>query len=152
LHVDRRGDRAPADGDGHPRDRDGRPCPCRVRGQHLVPEGRARELERAVRRTRRPHRARGRTRAGDGGRGPRGPPPAGGRLRARPAPGPPESPELSRGLNLWDTSLLVLGLVIGGGIFLTPTSIAKAVPSEPWILAAWIVGGLLAVAGGLVFA
>ncbi|HTY41383.1 MAG TPA: amino acid permease [Thermoanaerobaculia bacterium] len=60
--------------------------------------------------------------------------------------------ELARGLNLWDTSLLVLGLVIGGGIFLTPTSIAKALPSGPWILGAWIVGGLLAVAGGLVFA
>ena len=63
----------------------------------------------------------------------------------------PEAPELSRGLGLWDTSLLVLGLVIGGGIFLVPTSIAKAVPSEPWILALWIVGGLLAIAGGLVY-
>jgi len=61
-------------------------------------------------------------------------------------------PELARGLNLWDTSLLVLGLVIGGGIFLTPTSIAKALPSESWILGAWIVGGVLAVFGGFVFA
>ncbi|HTR04877.1 MAG TPA: amino acid permease [Thermoanaerobaculia bacterium] len=67
-------------------------------------------------------------------------------------PRPSGETELSRGLNLWDTSLLVLGLVIGGGIFLTPTSIAKALPSGPWILAAWIVGGLLAIAGGLVFA
>ena len=67
-------------------------------------------------------------------------------------PGPAGDTELSRGLNLWDTSLLVLGLVIGGGIFLTPTSIAKAIPSATWILAAWVVGGLLAIAGGLVFA
>jgi basic amino acid/polyamine antiporter, APA family len=66
-------------------------------------------------------------------------------------PGPGES-ELARGLNLWDTSLLVLGLVIGGAIFLTPTSIAKALPSESWILGAWMVGGILAVAGGFVFA
>jgi basic amino acid/polyamine antiporter, APA family len=48
--------------------------------------------------------------------------------------------------------MLVLGLVIGGGIFLTPTSIAKALPSKPWILAAWIVGGVLAIFGGFVFA
>ncbi len=73
-------------------------------------------------------------------------------MSSRPEAPAPEASELSRGLNLWDTSLLVLGLVIGGGIFLTPTSIAKAIPSEPWILGAWTVGGLLAIAGGLVFA
>jgi APA family basic amino acid/polyamine antiporter len=65
---------------------------------------------------------------------------------------PAPSTELSRGLNLWDTSLLVLGLVVGGGIFLTPSAIAKALPSSPWILAAWVVGGLLSIAGGFVFA
>lgn len=65
---------------------------------------------------------------------------------------PAEAPELARGLGLWDTSLLVLGLVIGGGVFLTPGSIAKAVPSGSWILGLWIGGGLLAIAGGLVYA
>jgi len=59
---------------------------------------------------------------------------------------------LTRGLGLWDTSLLVLGLVIGGGIFLTPSGIAKAVPDGRWILGLWIIGGLLAIAGGLVYA
>ncbi len=61
-------------------------------------------------------------------------------------------PALARGLGLWDTSLLVLGLVVGGGIFLTPSGIAKAVPDANWILGLWIVGGLLAIAGGLVYA
>jgi APA family basic amino acid/polyamine antiporter len=60
--------------------------------------------------------------------------------------------ELRRGLNVWDTTLLVLGLVLGGGIFLTPSAIARAIPSPSWILAAWVVGGLLSVAGGLVYA
>ena len=59
--------------------------------------------------------------------------------------------ELSRGLGLWDSSLLVIGLTVGGGIFLTPSSIAKAVPSEPGILTLWVVGGLLAIIGGLVY-
>ena len=63
-----------------------------------------------------------------------------------------EPEELRRGLNLWDTTFLVLGLVLGGGIFLTPASIAQAIPSPKWMLAAWIVGGLLSVAGGLVYA
>jgi len=68
------------------------------------------------------------------------------------AASPAPTRELSRGLNLWDTSLLVLGLVVGGGIFLTPASIAKSLPSGPWILAVWIVGGLLSIAGGFVYA
>jgi APA family basic amino acid/polyamine antiporter len=59
---------------------------------------------------------------------------------------------LERGLNLWDTTLLVLGLVVGGGIFLTPAAIARAIPSSGWILAAWVIGGLLSIAGGLVYA
>ena len=65
---------------------------------------------------------------------------------------PAATGELPRGLNLWDTSLLVLGLVLGGGIFLTPAAIARALPSAPWILAVWIIGGLLAIAGGFVYA
>ncbi len=65
---------------------------------------------------------------------------------------PAAAPELARGLGLWDTSLLVLGLAVGGGIFLTPSAIAKAVPSSGWILGLWIAGGLLAIAGGFVYA
>jgi APA family basic amino acid/polyamine antiporter len=65
---------------------------------------------------------------------------------------PSASGELARGLNLWDTSLLVLGLVIGGGIFLTPASIAKSLPASRWILAVWVLGGLISLAGGLVYA
>ncbi len=66
--------------------------------------------------------------------------------------GSPGGGELARGLNLWDTTLLVLGLVIGGGIFLTPPAIARALPSSTAILAVWIVGGLLSIAGGLAYA
>jgi APA family basic amino acid/polyamine antiporter len=67
-------------------------------------------------------------------------------------PQPSSSTELARGLNLWDTTLVVLGLVIGGGIFLTPAAIAKALPADWAILTAWIVGGLLSVIGGFVYA
>jgi basic amino acid/polyamine antiporter, APA family len=45
-----------------------------------------------------------------------------------------------------------MGAVIGGGIFLTPGDIAKSLPSAPWILSVWVVGGLLTLAGSLVYA
>ena len=64
----------------------------------------------------------------------------------------PGGTELVRSLNLWDATLVVLGLVLGGGIFLTPAAIAKALPASWAILTAWIVGGLLSVIGGFVYA
>jgi APA family basic amino acid/polyamine antiporter len=73
-------------------------------------------------------------------------------VSAQPTPPAPAGEELRRGLTLWDTTFLVLGLVLGGGIFLTPSAIAKALPGAGWILTAWIVGGLLSIAGGLVYA
>jgi APA family basic amino acid/polyamine antiporter len=60
--------------------------------------------------------------------------------------------ELDRGLNLWDMSLLVLGSVIGGGIFLTPSSIARSLPDARWILAVWVLGGVISLAGAFVYA
>jgi APA family basic amino acid/polyamine antiporter len=41
--------------------------------------------------------------------------------------------------------------MIGGGIFLTPSTIARALPEPRWILGAWILGGLLTIAGGFVY-
>lgn len=40
---------------------------------------------------------------------------------------------------------------MGVGIFFTPATVAKMVPSAPWIVALWAIGGLIAIAGGLVF-
>ncbi len=73
-------------------------------------------------------------------------------MSAEASPRAPSAEELRRGLNLWDTTFLVLGLVLGGGIFLTPAAIARSIPSSRWIMTAWIVGGLLSIAGGLVYA
>jgi len=59
---------------------------------------------------------------------------------------------LARRLGAWDLTLLVAGTAIGGGIFLTPAAIARRLPDARWILAAWITGGVLTIAGGLVYA
>jgi APA family basic amino acid/polyamine antiporter len=61
-------------------------------------------------------------------------------------------PGLARRLGAWDLMLLAAGGSIGGGIFLTPAAIARQIPDPRWILAAWITGGVLTMAGGLVYA
>jgi APA family basic amino acid/polyamine antiporter len=58
---------------------------------------------------------------------------------------------LDRSLNAWDIAFLVAGSIVGGAIFLTPASIARGLPSETLILAAFILGGLFTLAGSFVY-
>src|ERR1017187_1084473 len=48
--------------------------------------------------------------------------------------------------------MLVVGNMIGVGIFTTPGRIATLLPSSGWILAAWVLGAGLAIAGALSYA
>ncbi|MFC2163726.1 APC family permease [Acidobacteriota bacterium] len=59
---------------------------------------------------------------------------------------------LIRQLGLFDSTMIMVGIVIGSGIFLTTGIMAKSIPSPGLILLAWIVGGLLTLAGALTFA
>jgi APA family basic amino acid/polyamine antiporter len=59
---------------------------------------------------------------------------------------------LPRVLGLWDVVMIVVGGVIGSGIFLSPSEIAAVVPSPLLLLAVWVVGGLLSFFGALSFA
>ncbi len=56
---------------------------------------------------------------------------------------------LVRAIGVWGATLLVIGNVLGSGIFLTTGIMAQELPSTTLVLAAWAVGGLLAMAGGL---
>jgi APA family basic amino acid/polyamine antiporter len=60
--------------------------------------------------------------------------------------------ELRRKLTTFDLTMIAIGSTIGSGIFLTPSSIAHALPSPVWILAVWLVGGIMALSGALTFA
>ncbi len=64
----------------------------------------------------------------------------------------PSTPGLRRVLGAWDGALITIGAVLGTAIFLTPADIARALPHSGLILAAWIVGGLLTLAGALTYA
>jgi basic amino acid/polyamine antiporter, APA family len=57
--------------------------------------------------------------------------------------------ELIRGLGLWSATASVVGVVIGTAIFLVGSEVARAAGSARLSLAAWIVGGLVALCGAL---
>lgn len=63
---------------------------------------------------------------------------------------PPEG--LIRAIGLSGATLLVVGNVIGSAIFLTSGTMAAELQSLPALLAAWVAGGLLTMAGGLTYA
>src|SRR6266851_677939 len=62
------------------------------------------------------------------------------------------SPELVRSLGLWPATAVVVGTVIGSGIFLVPTDMVKAVGSPAMVFVVWIFGGILTLFGALTYA
>ena len=63
-----------------------------------------------------------------------------------------EKTGLVRQLRLFDTTMIVVGIVIGSGIFLTTGLMARGIPSASLILLAWLIGGLHALSGALAYA
>ncbi|MCI0657314.1 MAG: amino acid permease [Acidobacteria bacterium] len=66
-------------------------------------------------------------------------------------PEPAASP-FARRLGLFDACMIVISGIIGSGIFVNPYVVAQKVESSFLILAVWIAGGLIALAGAFVFA
>src|SRR5262245_47406972 len=64
----------------------------------------------------------------------------------------PVTTELRRTLRLTDGLAIVVGIMIGSGIFLMPGLVAATL-GRPWLtFVAWILGGVVAFAGALIFA
>jgi len=63
-----------------------------------------------------------------------------------------KKPQFLRKLNLLDATFLVIGGVIGSGIFMTAGYIAEYLPSPGLILLVWLAGGLITISGALSFA
>ena len=59
---------------------------------------------------------------------------------------------LRRTLGTWDLTLLVIGNVIGSGIFIVPSTVLRQSGSVPVALAVWLVGGILSLFGALAYA
>ena len=61
----------------------------------------------------------------------------------------PSTPTLHRALGRPGAIAMVLGSVIGSGIFFVPTKVAETLGQFEWVLAVWIVAGVLCLLGAL---
>jgi basic amino acid/polyamine antiporter, APA family len=67
-----------------------------------------------------------------------------------PGPEAERRPEhLERGLGLLDATMIVVGSMIGSGIFITSAESTRLVGAPGWLLAAWALAGLLTITGAL---
>ena len=55
----------------------------------------------------------------------------------------PPRPHLARQLGLFDATMLVMGGIVGSGIFINPYVVAQQVHTPALILGAWILGGIV---------
>src|SRR5688572_11267822 len=62
------------------------------------------------------------------------------------------SPGLVRRLNLFDATMIVMGGIIGAGIFVNPAEVARHVTTPALIVSAWLIGGAIAMVGAFVYA
>lgn len=62
------------------------------------------------------------------------------------------APTLARRLGLFDATMIVMGGIIGAGIFVNPSVVARQVHTASLTLGAWIVGGAIALVGAFVYA
>ena len=60
--------------------------------------------------------------------------------------------ELPRELNVWHGTAIVIGTVIGSGIFLVPAEMMQAAGTAKLVYLAWIVGGILSIFGAMTYA
>lgn len=60
-----------------------------------------------------------------------------------------ETAPLSRDLGLLDATAIVMGSMIGSGIFITSAESARLVGSPGWLMIAWLVAGVLTICGAL---
>ena len=67
-------------------------------------------------------------------------------------PRPDIKPRLARQLGLFDATMVVMGGIVGSGIFINPYVVARQVHAPVLILAAWIFGGAIAMAGAFIWA
>jgi len=64
----------------------------------------------------------------------------------------PAEAALARRIGPFDATMIVMGGMIGSGIFLNPAVVARSVHSGVPILGAWLVGGAAALLGAFVYA
>ncbi len=59
------------------------------------------------------------------------------------------TPHFKRGLGLFSSTMVVVGVMVGSGIFIVSAEMSREIGSAGWLLVAWVITGLLTVAGAL---
>lgn len=67
----------------------------------------------------------------------------------RPADATALDTEFTRGLGLYDSTMVVIGSMVGSGIFIVSADMSRTIGSPGWMLAAWVLTGLLTISGAL---
>ena len=62
------------------------------------------------------------------------------------------SVQLSRTLGLFDATMIVMGGIVSAGVFINPYVVARLVDTPELILGAWVIGGVVALAGAFIWA
>jgi APA family basic amino acid/polyamine antiporter len=62
------------------------------------------------------------------------------------------APQLRRQLGFFDATMIVMGGIVGSGIFINPYVVAQQVHTPLLILGVWLIGGALAMAGAFIWA
>src|SRR6188768_2440857 len=59
--------------------------------------------------------------------------------------------EFTRGLGLYDATMVVVGSMIGSGIFIVSADMARLIGSPGWLLLAWVLTGVLTIGAALAY-
>ena len=79
-------------------------------------------------------------------------PPARGTVGRTGSAAPRAPAGLPRRLGFWETTLIVIGVTIGSGIFRVPASVADTVGSPGGVATVWVAGGIISLCGALALA
>ena len=64
----------------------------------------------------------------------------------------PDDPKPRRLLGAFDATMIVMGGIVGSGIFMNPHVVAQRVHTAPLILGVWLAGGIMAMLGAFIWA
>ncbi|MGH7744673.1 MAG: APC family permease [Candidatus Dormibacteria bacterium] len=60
-------------------------------------------------------------------------------------------PQFRQELGLFDATMVVVGVMIGSGIFIVSADMSRLIGSPAWLLVAWLIAGLITIAGALCY-
>ncbi len=63
-----------------------------------------------------------------------------------------DAPRLSKTIGFWPAVSIIIGSIIGSGVFMKPATMAQQLGSPLWLTAVWIIAGFFSLAGALIYA